>query len=74
MTTDPICAVCSEPRSAHVPTADGPLTCPRLARGEGHYELVSPGWTMSGAMGSIGFGIGDDIEMPPTYKFVPKAK
>ncbi len=71
MTDDPICGVCCEPRSAHVSTVDGPLTHPREARGEGTYEMVSPGYTMSGAMGT--FPGGDDIDMPPTYKFVPKA-
>lgn len=70
MTDDPICGICGERRSAHVPTETGPLTHPREARGEGTYVQVSPGWTMSGAMGA--FPHNDDIEMPPTYKFVPK--
>ena len=69
---DPICHICNEPRSAHVPTTDGPLTCSRIARGEGTYVMVRRGYTMSGAMGSIYFGIGDDIDVPPVYKFVPK--
>jgi hypothetical protein len=69
---DPPCGICDELYSAHVVTSGGPLTCPRVARGEGHYVLERPGYTMSGAMGSSYFGIGDDIEMPPVYKFVPK--
>jgi diadenosine tetraphosphate (Ap4A) HIT family hydrolase len=64
---DPICGVCGEARSLHVETADGPFTHPREARGEGTYTLVSPGYTMSGAMGS--FPHNDDIDMPPTYRF-----
>jgi hypothetical protein len=36
------------------------------------YRLVSPGWTMSGAMGSSVRGWRDDIEIPPSYEFVPK--
>lgn len=64
---DPKCGICCEPRSAHVPTDDGPLTCPRLARGEGEYVLVHPAYTMSGCMGS--FPGGDDIEMPASYRF-----
>lgn len=67
MTDDPICGVCGERRSAHVLTDTGPLTHPREARGEGTYEMVSPGYTMG--MGPCK----DDVEMPPTYKFVPKA-
>lgn len=69
---DPVCGVCSERRSVHVPTDDGPLTCPRVARGEGYFVLERPGYTMSGAMGT--FPGGDDIEVPPVYKFVPYAK
>lgn len=72
MTDDPVCGICGERRSAHVPTADGPLTHPREARGEGTYVQTSPGWTMSGAMGSTALGWMDDIEIPPSYKFVPK--
>lgn len=72
MSDDPICGICNERRSAHIPTEDGPLTCPRLARGEGVYELVRPGYTMSGAMG--GFPGGDDIDVPPLYKFVPHTR
>lgn len=74
MTDDPVCGVCGERRSLHVPTEAGPLTHPREARGEGTYEMVSPGWTMSGAMGSTTLGITDDIEIPPSYKFVPKVE
>jgi hypothetical protein len=40
-----------------------------LARREGVYVLVHPGYTMSGALGT--FPGGDDIDIPPTYKFVP---
>jgi diadenosine tetraphosphate (Ap4A) HIT family hydrolase len=64
---DPTCNICSELRSTHVDTKDGPLTCPRLARGEGVYVLVRPGYTMSGCMGTSPGG--DDIDMPPVYRF-----
>lgn len=66
---DPVCGICSEPRSVHVPTTSGPLTHPREARGEGEYVLVRRPYTMSGCMGA--FPGGDDIDMPPVYKFVP---
>lgn len=66
---DPVCVVCSEPRSAHVPTDDGPLTCPRLARKEGRYVLVSSGLIMSGAMGAPPFS--DDVYVDPVYRFEP---
>lgn len=69
MSDDPICVVCQERRSAHVPTEDGPLTCPRLARKEGRYVLVSPGYIMSGCMGS-GPGAPDEY-VNPTYRFEP---
>jgi hypothetical protein len=69
---DPKCGVCGERRSVHVPSESGPLTHPREARGEGMYRLVSPGWTMSGAMDSSARGWRDDIEIPPSYEFVPK--
>lgn len=68
---DPICGICDEPRSAHVATDIGPLTHPREARGEGRYVLIRAGYTMSGAMG--GFPGGDDIDMPPVYRFEPAA-
>ena len=69
---DPQCVVCCEPRSAHVSTEDGPLTCPRLARGEGRYVLVSPGYTLSGCMGR---GPGEPDEyVNPVYRFEPFAK
>jgi len=70
VSSDPECGVCGELRSAHVPTKNGPLTHPREARGEGTYVLVSPGYTMSGCMGT--FPGGDDIDIPPSYKFVAK--
>lgn len=67
--SDPICKFCCEPRSAHVPTDDGPLTCPRVARGEGVYVLDRPGYTTT-----MGCWPGEEIEVPETYKFVPSAK
>ena len=72
MSNDPKCGICGELRSAHVSTESGPLTHPREARGEGMYVLDSPGWTMSGAMGSTTLGFTDDVEIPPTYKFVER--
>jgi hypothetical protein len=66
---DPRCVICQELRSAHVPTEDGPLTCPRLAHKEGRYVLVSPGYILSGAMGSPPFT--DDIHVDPVYRFEP---
>jgi hypothetical protein len=68
---DPTCVVCQEPRSAHVPTEDGPLTCPRLARKEGSYVLVSRGYIMSGALSSPPFT--DDTYVDPVYRFEPLA-
>ena len=41
MSDDPVCEVCGERKSAHVPTDEGPLTHPREARGEGTYEMRS---------------------------------
>ena len=64
---DPICNVCGEPKSAHVPTEAGPLTHPREARGEGHYEQVSAAHLVAGSWPGD-----DDWEMPARYKFVPK--
>lgn len=66
---DPICGICGEPLSLHVPTESGPHTHPREARGEGVYVLVSRGYTMSGCMG--GFPGDPDIEIGPSYKFQP---
>jgi hypothetical protein len=66
---DPICVVCQEPRSLHVPTDDGPLTCPRLARKEGRYVLVSRGYILSGCMGG-GPGAPDEY-VDPVYRFEP---
>ncbi len=63
---DEICGVCGEPRSAHVATDKGPETHPREARGEGTYELVSPGRICGG------YWPGEEYEVGPTYKFVPK--
>ena len=34
---DPICRICGEPKSKHLPTAKGPFTHPREATGEGIY-------------------------------------
>lgn len=65
MSEDPVCVVCGEPRGAHVPTADGPLTHPREARGEGRYELVSQGFILGGGVAN------DDEYVNPTYRFVP---
>lgn len=67
--SDPICGICNEPRSKHVATEDGPYTHPREARGEGRYVLDRPGYTTAGR-----FPSDDDIEMPPTYKFVSAVK
>jgi len=67
--SDPICGICGEPRSAHVPSESGPYTHPREAHGEGQYVLVRPGYTMGGAMG--GWPGDDDIDMPPLYRFEP---
>ena len=65
---DPVCGVCGERKSAHVATDKGPFTHPREARGEGHYEEVSP------AHIEAGYWPGDDeTEWPATYRFVPKA-
>lgn len=69
MDDDPKCEICGELRSAHVATPAGPLTHPREARGEGRYELVRAGYTLSGCMGG-GPGA-PDIDMPPVYRFVP---
>lgn len=71
--SDPKCVVCCEPRSVHVPTEDGPLTCPRLARKEGWYELVSPGYILSGCIGGGGGPGAPDEYVDPTYRFVPLA-
>lgn len=69
MSADDVCGICGERRSDHVPTDAGPLTHPREARGEGRYELVRAGYTLSGCMGG-GPGA-PDIDMPPVYRFVP---
>lgn len=69
MIDDPTCTICCEARSAHVPTDDGPLTCPRLARKEGRYMLVSPGYTLSGCMG--GAPGSPDEYVNPIYRFEP---
>ena len=63
---DERCSVCGEPRHAHVATDLGPETHPREARGEGTYELVRPGHIQGG------FFPGEEYEVGPTYKFVPK--
>jgi len=42
-TEDPICRICGEPKSKHVPTAKGPFTHTREAAGEGIYRRVSGG-------------------------------
>lgn len=59
------CAICGEPREAHVATADGPLTHPREARGEGRYVLVRPAYTQGNGPWA------DDEEVPAVYKFEP---
>jgi len=61
---DPICDVCGEPKSAHLATDKGPFTHPKEARGEGHYEQVSPGHLQGGFMP------GDEYEVRATYRFV----
>lgn len=66
---DPLCVICREPRSFHVSTEDGPLTCPRLARKEGLYVLVSPGYILSGCMGRAP-GEPDEY-VDPVYRFEP---
>lgn len=65
MTDDPICGICGERLSTHVPTEAGPYTHPKEARGEGVYRMVRPGYTMGRGPAD------DDIEMPPRYEFVP---
>ncbi len=65
---DPICNICGEPKSKHVATAAGPFTHPREARGEGHYEEVSPGHIEGG------FWPGEEHHVGPTYRFVEKKK
>lgn len=65
MSEDPVCVVCGEPCSAHVWTTDGPFTHPKVARGEGRYELVSPGFILGGGVAN------NDEYVDPTYRFVP---
>lgn len=67
--SDPMCVICREPRSSHVPTEDGPLTCQRLARKEGRYVLVHSGYILSGCMGG-GPGAPDEY-VDPLYRFEP---
>ena len=64
MSDDPTCNVCGERKSAHISTEKGPFTHPMEARGEGHYEMVSP-WHIQG-----GGAWYDDMQWPPTYRFV----
>jgi len=64
---DPICVVCREPRSVHVPTEDGPLTCSRVARKEGRFVLVSPRFILGGGAWH------DDEYVDPVYRFEPYA-
>jgi len=66
MTDDIRCAICGEPRSAHVATEKGPLTHPREARGEGTYEQVRPAHCYGG------FWPGEVYEVSAVWKFVPK--
>lgn len=66
---DPRCYICGEPRSAHVPTADGPLAHPREARGEGKYVVSRQAYITT-----MGCEPGEEIEMPASYDFVPSAK
>lgn len=65
--TDLLCGICGEPRGAHVPTEDGPLTHPREARGEGRYVLIHPAYTSGGGAWH------DDEEIPATYRFEPRS-
>lgn len=63
-----ICGICGFKLSEHVPTASGPRTHPREVSGEGRYVLVRHGYTRAGEWP------GEEIEMPPEYKFEPAAK
>jgi len=64
--SDPICNICGEPKSAHVPTEKGPLTHPREARGEGTYKLVQHGGY------SDAFFPGEEgYAWPDRWEFVP---
>lgn len=66
MSSDPRCCACGEPFSEHVPTSQGPRTCPAVARGEGAYVFVC---TSSGGVWCRQcFGICDGHEI---YRFVP---
>jgi len=40
-TEDPVCDICGEKLSKHVPTDSGPYTHPREASGEGRYEFTN---------------------------------
>jgi hypothetical protein len=62
---DPICSICGETKSAHLPTQNGPLTHPREARGEGKYVLVREGYTLGRGPAL------NDIEIEPLYRFEP---
>lgn len=66
MSSDPICGICGEPKSAHVDTSAGPFTHPREARGEGTYELVREGHFYGSFFPRL-----DDGYAPPKYVFVP---
>lgn len=57
-----ICGICGEPRKAHLPPGE---THPREARGEGRYEMVSPGFIQGGGAWN------DDMDIGPSYRFVP---
>ena len=63
---DPKCVACGEPRSNHVPTTQGPFTCPRVARGEGVYEYTGT-WSAGLSCSTCPRGICDGHEM---YRFV----
>ena len=68
ITDDTKCKICGDRRGDHIPTEDGPLTCPRTARKEGVFVMVSTG-------GWRGMGpAGDDVYTEPTYKFVPNER
>jgi hypothetical protein len=61
--SDPVCRICGEKKSAHVATEKGPYTHPREARGEGVYRLKSAG--------TSGMGPGHDDLPYEHWEFVP---
>jgi hypothetical protein len=57
------CNICGFSKGEHVATEDGPLTCPRVARGEGRYVKVREAHTQGG------FWPGEEYEVPALYEF-----